>query len=311
MSDYSYWQARLAGHNVAPQLDVPQCGFFRDRQDRPVAYYMTGAVPSTLAPLTCVRVDAEGYKVLDEGEARDLWNWVCVNPVTEEAWRAAADGQDWPDGVPGMRHNAPPQDSPEMQRLVLIDTAEMWVKSNPEVATKNAADQASKLIKDLRTEYGALEDEEKEKKKPYQNFVETVRDQYRELRKPIGELGVKIKALLQPWLTAEAKRVEDARLAAIEENRAKQQRGERASAPVPAASAGRRGSKVGLRKFYSAAIADFDRAYRNAKDEYEMKEALQVVANRFARGYKEGMSDAEITATLLPGTKLVTDEKVV
>jgi hypothetical protein len=230
--------------------------------------------------------------------------------VPEDVWRAVQAGGEWPDEAPGVGHNRPPLPI-EQEREDTLEKARAWLDDprNSEVATQVQADAAAHYRHLLRGYYKDIEEEERAKKKPYQDFIETIRQQYRRLREPFAMVGTTLNARLTPYLIEQDKAKEEERKRVAAENLAKREAGKRPSALPDNTNAGPRGHKVSLRTHRSARIVNFFVALEAAADAPEIQEALQTVANRRARECKEGMSPEQVAATLLPGTELVEERR--
>ncbi len=108
---YEYWRNALAG-NFGPIHDGDaHDGFYRKRRYR----------GGPFAPVAIFHHDGEQVALVDgqSADPTEIWSYVCQHPVSEEAYRAAAEGKGWPDLDEGVaeqsatRHNSDPIDDLE------------------------------------------------------------------------------------------------------------------------------------------------------------------------------------------------------
>lgn len=178
MSDYTYWQARLAG-KPTDGLPIPGYGFYRlpgrkvktERktlkeaakfvfsEDRPVALY------GTQDGRYIVKVGASAPSVEDPDEVKkSLFPMICSYPIEHAVYSAVTSGEPWPERVVGIGHNAPPEGFEALQIEVdrLTDRAAEILKlpvEDEKQATQ--AGRASKALAGLAKELKRLRDQEK------------------------------------------------------------------------------------------------------------------------------------------------------
>lgn len=313
---YEYYFNRLHGVPSLAAVDSPQPGFFRDREGTPIAFFQRAemsSVPSPDSPVIGVKVvrrkGGMEYVELSPEQAMDTWNWVCANPVEEGAWRLAAEGQAWPDEAPGLGHNQPPEayETPETKAKRLIGLIDEWLEANPKIETQTVADQAAHYLTEARHTTTDLEVELKRALEPYRGFMDQVRTKFAGMLAPLDGSVVKIKLRLTPFLRekdralqAEQQRQADERAKAKEEGR----RPAAFTAAPTTARAGGTGKAATLRRRYTAEIVDYDRAVMAAKGDRRVREAVQSIANEWAR---EAKGDAD---KLLPGTNSVEEKRL-
>jgi len=307
MVDYSYWNAALEGRGDAEHSKQPQAGFYRSR-DEPVAYFPDpsdadeSGVPNPNARLLCQRGKAR--RLLDETAGEELWPWCAHNPITYDLYQKVIAGGEWPDEAPGLGHNRPPDElDPDLQRVKVVDLAEQWLAANPEVTTKSQADQAAHYITELRNLAGDLEAEEKVVKAPFQAFVKSAIAKYRALRAPLEIVSDGLRARVKPYLAkidAEQAAAREAGRKAQEDARAAGKRVSREALP-PSTRVGGHGRALVLKSYWSAKVVNYIDALEAAGDAPEVREAVQAVADRFARNSK-GKEP-------LPGTEAVEERR--
>jgi hypothetical protein len=291
---YDYYHRRLTGDTtILPDINAPQPGFYRTGNGDPVCYFYdhgeeASDIPSAEVPLVCLRGRHDKQRRMPELEALELWPWVCQSPVAEEEWRRAYAGGEWDNEAPGLGHNRPPtHDSPEERRTKVIGLADEWLEQNAEVTTARQADQAAHMITELRNLASDLTREESERKKPFQDFVKQLIDQYRRWREPLDAARGRINQRLQPYLLKiDAQKAEDrANAERIREEAAA--KGKRVPFGTTVSTrVGGTGHAVSLRSYWSAEIINYVDALEAAGAEPEVFEAVQKVADRFARQSK-------------------------
>lgn len=161
-----------------------------------------------------------------------------------------------------------------------VATAEQWLNKTKDVVLQQQADDAARLITDLGSALGNLKRDEDAEKRPLQDQIKTIIAKYRQLQAPLTDTRERVRARLQPYLE---------RL--------------QARTTKPTTRVGTTHNAVVLRSYWSAKVVNQARAYAAAVNEPEMLEALQTVANRFARASKGSAP--------LAGTKAIATQKTV
>jgi len=305
---YTFWRNALAGKEQPVHESEPNVGFFYKRSKSgpraPVAIWVD-TVGSMLA-----LVGFEGTaKLVDPAE---LWTWVCQNPITEEAYRAAFASGQWPDDPPPARGSVPgdnlsddPADALRQELQGELETAQPFL--DKPVETKTDADRVGVWAKRLTELSARAVDLHKVEKQPHLEAGRVVDAKWFPIRDGAKELAALLKAHVEPYLKAQ-KREEERRAAAAAAEAARlrdeaaqlveedDQRSvdraaelarqadvaERASAPKNV-SAGRTGAKVALTTVYVAVITDFDKAYAALRTHPNMKSFVQELADRACR----------------------------
>lgn len=301
---WEWWTNALAG-KIGPIHDgCPEQGYYRtrfkDKPWEPVAIWFEGGEWFAM----------RGDRQVD---ASDIWTWCCRNPISYEAYTKAIEGGGWddePEG-PAIGHNLPtdPFEALQVEFAAEKEQAEAFLKLP--IKTQADADRAAVWSKRLSTIAKKATDLHRVEKQPHLDAGRNVDNKWRDLKEEPDALSKKLKRHLDDYLReqqrielerqreaqeeADRKRheaEEAARAAAQQENaaaaaEAKRLQDEAAQAEREAqarnASAGRTGAKVSLRTFVYAEITDFDALLMALKDRAEIREVVEMLANRAAR----------------------------
>jgi len=297
---WQWWQDRLAGRPTQIDPSTPRAGFYRmsskavygaRKTFKPVAYW-----PNGNGSLNC-RVGDENIS-FQRGE--ELWPYVANNPVSEDAYRKVAEGNEaWPDEhllVP-MGDNLPPaDDSWEGLRdavIPLAEDAERRLKGGP-VEDQDEADRYGNLADRLQELAKLIKAAKDAERKPHDEALVTIQKRWAPLEL-MSESYKNLKyKLLQPWASQE-----DAR------KRAEAEAAVAAGEPVSPESArrtrvGTRGRAMTLRKTKHAEITDYAMCLAHFAQSEDVKSLIQTLANRAVRAGFE-----------VPGAKLIEEEKLV
>jgi hypothetical protein len=289
MSDWAWWQDKLAGKPVQMNPSNPHAGFYRmpskafygaRKTFLPVAYWPADG------QLNCRLGDEDIGPELGQG----IWERVGNHPVTEEAYREVAEkGGLWPDEhelvpmqAPTIGDNRPPIDS-SFEGLSdaiedLAREAEQRI-DGPPIENQEEADRIANLADRLSELFKQADAARKEEKKPFDEGATEVQKKWAPLLlKAETYKNLKYK-LLTPWLKylEQIKKKEDKR-----------------------ARAGTRGRAMSLKSSKRAEITNFDKCLEFFKESPDIKGCVQDLANRAVR--------AGIT---VPGTKVIEDTQAV
>jgi hypothetical protein len=329
---WGWWQQALKeplkiGTPALPVHVMPSGnGFFRVRRKgapwEPVAIWLT----------------ADGWRAMrnndpvDPDNIEQLWSYACRNPVTEEAYDKAIEGEGWddePDAAPKID-----ADDPFVELTLLYNTERELAKSllAKPVAKQSEADKLAIVAKRI-AELAASADRKFEiEKEPIRKQAKAIDDKWRDLREGAKALVTSLKRHSDAWLAylkrqelerqakareeaEKARRDADEKLRAAQgandptgdavlaagEAMAKLKEAERELEPQKV-QAGRTGAKLSLKTFYTARIVDQDKLYAAVRDNPAVIAALQQIADAAAR------SSAHL---VLPGCELVEDERTV
>ncbi|MGO8241252.1 hypothetical protein ACC806_34510 [Rhizobium ruizarguesonis] len=290
---------------------LPWTGFFRVRRKgaawEPVQFWQdeTG--------VWCAA--RSGHAVAPEA-IPDLWLWACKNPITEEAFDRAVAGNGWADQPEqvsaGIGHNSGEADPfDELMAEFVGEKALVENALRAPIATKDQADTEATLLKRLRSIGNRADKLHAVEKAPHIVAGKKVDARWRELREAPDGYGEILKRRATAWLR-EQDRLERERAAkaAIEAERKRKEAEEearKANSPEAQREAGAKvadakeaerdaayqrpqagptGEKMSLRTYRSGLITEFETFLAEVKDEEEIKEAAQRVANRLARQQK-------------------------
>lgn len=310
---WAKWRAALvAPHKIGTGAlilhpDTPWTGFYRVRRKggdwEPVQFWQGS--------------DGTWYAVrngepVDANRVEDLWSWACREPISEMAYDRALAGEGWadePERAPGIGHNsgeADPFDALSIEYAGERDLVEQFLKKP--IGSKEEADQAAILLKRFR-ELGQRADKlHAEEKAPHIVAAKRVDAKWKELRDGPAGYATLLKRHQTEWLKEQERRERERVARAAEEaerlRREAQDAARGANSPEAQAAAGekiaaakeaereaeyrrpqagRTGEKTSLKTYRSGLITDFETFIKAVKDEPEIKEASQRVANRLAR----------------------------
>ncbi len=308
---WEWWRNALSGQLGPIHEGHPQQGFYRVRDGKqgpflPVAIW--------------INEDDQWIAVRNGNEVRadDIWTWCCRNPITEEAYYAALDGNGWPDEPPAptIGHNLPadPHDALTLEFQSEKEMAEAFMKTP--VTTQEQADKAAIWSKRLSAIKNKATDLHKAEKQPHLDAGRAVDNKWRDLKEEPDTIAKKLKAHVTPFLQ-EQQRIERERQEAArrEEERLRREAAEAARKAAEAdqrpeaerraaldeahrleqeaaskaketeaknASAGRTGARVALRTFVSARVVDYEAAAIALlkMNHADLKACIDQLANR-------------------------------
>ncbi len=312
MASYDFWNAALANpHEVGKSLPVhdgdAQPGFYRKRDGKDGPWL----------PVAIWEQDGQLVAKIGDrmGDAADIWTWVCRFPVSEVAYRKAADGNGWDDDAPiaPIGHNLPddPHEALKLEFAAEKELADAFLKTP--ITTQDQADRAAVWSKKLAGIAKKATDLHKVEKQPHLDAGRTVDDKWRDLKEEPADLSKKLKRHMDAYLL-EQQRIENERRRKEQEeaDRLRREAEERAraaeasndeaakeeaqrlnaeaaerekAAQAKNAQAGRTGAKVSLRTFVSAHVTDYEAAAKAllAANHPEFKQFIEQLANRAVR----------------------------
>jgi hypothetical protein len=300
MSDWDWWQRKLAGEPVEMNPDTPHAGFYRKPHKEEYG------ARRTFQPVAYWRADDDGQLHCRIGDmdvtperGEELWSMVGNHPVTEEAYRLVAEeGGLWPDEhelVP-MGDNVPPEDNSfEGLRDKIEDLAREASEriAGPPIADQNEADRVANLADRLAELWKRADEGRKTEKRPFDQEAERIQKKWL----PVLHLAEAYKnlkyGLLTPWLN---KKTEEAR----KEAAAAAAAGQPAAAEPRRSRAGTRGRAMTLKTFKRAEIVDYPACLEFFKDSPDVRTTVEMLANRAVRA---GVS--------VPGTKVFEEQTAV
>jgi hypothetical protein len=301
--------------------DTPKAGYYRVRRKdgpwEPVAIFY----PEDSATLVAYR---NGNEVRD---INALWVWCCRNPVEFDAYEAAMEGKGWadePTAAPGIGDNsgdADPFDALRIEYLGEKEQAEAFIKEK--VTTQAQADKVGIWAKRLTAIKTKAEGLHKVEKQPHLDAGRAVDDKWRDLKTEPDELAKKLKAHIQPFLSAKLRAEQERARKAAEEadrlrreaqaaadaartkaseqtvdefNKAQEERADlllraqeaEKAAEVRNATAGRTGSKVGIRTEKVGVVTDYAKAAA-ALVAMRHKDIIETIDTLAKRAAKAGM----------------------
>lgn len=313
---WNFWRKAVAdptaigGKGLPLYVDAPEIGFYRyhDKRQgrwRPVAFFLDDE--------GAMHADVEGGPI-DEKHIGDLWHRCCRYPIAYETYeQAMATGRFDDEPPPPAGHNLPDNADPHDRLTAEYEGERELVEAflKEPIADQAGADRAgiwSKRLLDIArraTEHFTIE------KRPVLDEGRRIDDKWRDIRDRPAALATKLKRHIDAFLIAkqraERERVEKAKAEALKLQREAAEKAREAEAAnnpqvlaaagaaVAAAQdaarqaeyrrpqAGRTGAKVSLRVYRRAEITDFPVFLAAVKDQQEVRDAAQLVADRLAR----------------------------
>jgi len=213
----------------------------------------------------------------------------------------------------------------------LKETADIWIKAVPKLTTEDQAKKCADFREQVKAEIDALDDAHKIAKAPFLDACQKLDKAKRDLKATLLVIDQAMRDLEKPWLQelkakleAEAKRLADeaAAKAKLAEEAARKaqaptadigtrvaaQQAIEGAADAQAAATTAAGAKAhirgdlssratGLREFWYAEIIDFNAVFEHFKNDPQMREVVQAVADREARAQKSNCNIPGMFAT--------------
>lgn len=291
---FAWYRENLAGRIDRLDLGHAPCGFFRlrtrDGDLLPVAVWQEDGVRWAKVGANDPTCLAEGEQEFCERVIAFCWR----APITEEVYFAVTeDGAPWPDLPPERTTDYAnmPSDPLEALRIELEGErieAEAWL-STP-ITDQAGADRAANWALRFADMEKRAQEGRRTEKLPHEKAAKDVDARWRPVQDTAASLKSRLKDAQTPFLVEKRRREAEERAAAA-------QAGE-AIRPAANAAAGTAGRKTSLRTVRSALIENFDAALMALKDNQEIRDLVQRLANRVAAN-----------GAALPGTRIVTTDK--
>lgn len=314
MADYTYWQNALQGNFGPVHDDDPQPGFYRKRTGK-AAGYVGVAIWEHDGKMVCVC----GAGTMDPNE---VWTYCCPHPITEEQyrdWRAGGKWWDEDDSVtaslspPPAGHNQPPESETFKDQIdAALKAVATYAKIEDDVTQAKAQSARSRLLELSRDADKKREGE----KAPHLEAGRVVDATWQPLVKSSKAGADAIAKVMGGYETkkardaAEAQRkADEAARKALEDAQAKAPIGVTvepeptpapAVAPAPAPIRGSYGRGASVKTVKIATVTDQSAAYAFLKDQPELIEVIQKLAQRMVTN---GLT--------VPGVTITEEKKVV
>lgn len=301
MPTYEYWQNALAGNFGAVHEGDAQPGFYRKRVSR----------GGPFVPVAIWEQDGKVIATVDgkPTAADDVWTYACQHPISEEVFRARADGKPWPDEdasvtqslappPAGMGDNAPPTDPAEILKGQ-IEAASAGAARYAEITDDETADAAQSLRARLNELSGEADKAREKAKKPHLEAGKEIDAKWQPLVKAAKGAADAIKAALGAHETRKARAAAEAQRVADEARRAAEKAAADAleagkpppaivppapapePAPEPAATIrGAYGRAASVKVVKVAKVVDQDAAYGGLRKHPEMVALIATLAQR-------------------------------
>lgn len=307
--DYSHWRSALHGENPPVHENEPQPGRYYMRQRHSDGGVVT---EGKRLPVAIWKDDNDEFVALvgfdgasNLRPADGVWTYVCQYPISDETYQAAFTTGQWPDDpAPIDETETDGDDSPFGKAKSTIakekEIADLYLSA--EIEAKDTADAVSALAKRVGSMAKRADDLRKQEKQPFLDAGREVDDKWRDVIAEAQDITSKLKRHLEPYLLKQ--READRERQEAERNRADELRKKAAEANDPDSreeltrqaatadkeaaeprrpQAGRTGSRVGLRTEKYAVITDYDALLMHLKDNTEIRELVEKIANRAAK----------------------------
>jgi hypothetical protein len=306
---YDWWKAQIfyqakPGIYAQPELEVGVAypGIYRwsSRQGLiPVSVWISGDD-------TLQRVGLNGkIGYADDKFCENIFSWSCRKAITQKQLDDYSLSGIWfdepPPAIKPPGSNLPENFAEAIKVRLAGEEEEIdrFLKEPIDSQEKadRAANWASRLIREVRD---PVEDTRKKEKQPHIDEAKAVDDTYVPLRDKAKGLVDRLKQASQAFLEAEQRRLEALAKVEPETGEARPEGSRRPYVERISAKAGTVGSRLSLRTVRTAEITDAEEFAKGllALKNYDFLDALQEIANKFARAKTE-----------VPGMKIVTEKK--
>lgn len=312
VDEFAWYRDALAGKRQLIYADQPQSGYFRRRLQKGGPFLPVGIWRSSKTGQLVARIGDEAINPID------IWVYVADQPVPRDDAVYAFKNNEWPEHKPAappvadapapIGDNKPPSSITDKIRS-RVTTVTEWLASTKLIKTDDDASVAANAIADLREMKASAEKLHEDEKEPHLTAGRAVDAKY----KPQIKLAEEMILTLRKATTVYQKAVDDAlaaerkRLADIELAKAKEAHAERIAdelaahkataplepftpppmpAPKPTVAApvvkhgGTSGRAITLKPITVAKIVDYDKALYALKDHPEVRDLVQLLANR-------------------------------
>lgn len=291
--EYAYWRDALAGAPPELTVGIAEPGFYRHETRRglvPVAVW----VDST--GLRLARIGQGRDQIADDSFCENVFAWCAKHPITDEVYWTVMEGGSWPDAPPAREasYSNMPGDPFEALRVEIEgerDEIERWLATDP-IKDQTSCDRAANWASRIADLEKKAHDGRVTEKRPHDDAARAVQVKWKPVEDLAATLKRKLKDAQLPFQAEKRRQEAAARAAAAAKGEALR--------PAPRSTgAGTMGRKSTLRTERRAEIVDFDAALMGFKDNAELRELVQRLADRAARA-----------GTTPAGCKVVLIEKV-
>jgi hypothetical protein len=307
---YRYWREglKLTGGKRALSRDEqrdmglstePQAGFWRRRLERGGGY----------VPVALWKQGDEWRAIVNgrSADAEDVWTYCCNYPVTEDTYRAAANGEPWHDEDTGVTasastaeqgHNQPPQEESEILKGQ-IEAASANIGDYVEINDDDTASKAQSLRSRLNELSNTADKKRETEKRPHFEAAKAVDLKWQPLVKLAKEGADAIRKAMSDYETRKAKaaaeerrKIEDAQRKAAEAAAKAAEAGRPAPAPPPPPPPtapvappktqvkGSYGKAAAVKVVYTAVLETPEEAILYFRQEPELLAVVQKLAQR-------------------------------
>lgn len=290
---FAYYEARLEGRDPPLENNTAQLGFWRlvhaDRSSEPVAIWTADDEPGT----KIARVGVLPPTALNDGLEAAFFERVFTRcsklPITEESYFDVMDALEagkpapWPDlppAVMGQFSNLPPSPEEALRQQIAgeRENVDAWLREIGEIKTQEHADKAANWATQIAELERQAEEHRKALKKPHDDACAAIQATWCPIRDGAKELVRRLKTALTPFEVEKKRREDEERRAAIAANQAPPSRSSSGSGTRGVVS-----RRLSVSTTKRAEIVDFDACLAGFKDNLELRELVQKLADRVAR----------------------------
>lgn len=242
MSDWDFWASAMAGEKPETTPGTPHQGFYRNKRDA-IAIWQSDDTGEWL----CLLNGKQFSRPIDEIDA--LFARCCRTPISHEVYLEAVSSGNWPDDIDPPTERGIGDNSASLadhERVLaeitdLKDRARDWLNSiGGEIANKTDADKAGNYAKEFADLEKKATETHKANKAPILEQGRAIDAAWKPVIETADAAKRHMKKIVEPYLLAEKRRVDDenrkaaeAHRAEVERHRQETERAAAANAPAP------------------------------------------------------------------------------
>lgn len=275
---YAWWRAAIGGNAGPIHADKPECGFFKMRVGKDGPWQPVAIWRGNDGQMVCRVAD----KMRDP---REIWTYVAKNPVAKEVAKAAFDTGRFPDEVPLIGDNAPPDETLFGAITRVACDAIEWLTKHG-IKDKTSGDMCANYraqLLDLRKRADA---EREAEKRPHIDAGRAVDAKFKPIIECADTAAGQLRDALTLYMRAEEAKLDAARKVEADA-RAKLMRDDPVAAltspeqpelPIKVQAGGQRGRKTGLRTVTVYEMTDYPAALAHCQGHPDVVAAVRKVA---------------------------------
>lgn len=268
---YDWWREAMAGRMHA-MTETAQPGFYKAKSAG--NFWLPVAIWEQHGEIICL-LGKEPAKV------SDVWLRCAKHPVSEEDYRHCIANGAWPGDAPppAMGNNNPPEGFDALRLAIESEAAEAlgWLKDLV-IETQADADKCANWRDAINKLMKQADAEREKEKRPHMEAANAVQAKYAPLIARCKAVGDQMRQRLSYFLQKQQEAKRAAVAAAVVEGNDAVRFDSKASAGGSVS-----GRKTHLRTQTTAVITDFDAALAFFKSNEELRELVQLLANRVVR----------------------------